>query len=321
MAAAPFRCLLGTAGARRRSALLLALLALLLPAPASARCTDRPAAQVDWSGCKKNHLSLTAMGLEGAIMVKTQLSGTDFSEAKLKGADLSKSEISNAWFVKADLSKATFTGAFGTRTRFTNANLAGADLSKSEFFRTDMNGANLEGADLRGAQLVRATFDGARLAGSQLAASNLSRAVLSGANLADTDLTGAYLLSDALRKHRPVARQGADRGADQDRMRRCDDEAAAGCRRAIHLALRRALRWRCGGPALFDIIRLIADRCRGGLRRPSRSRRHVRKNGVTTGFSARRTHARCGVARCSCRAWHAVPAQPLLNLRTTTVEA
>ncbi len=76
--------------------LLSCSVALLLHDAAYARCTDRPAAQVDWAGCKKSQLNLSGFALDGAVMVKSDLTGTDFSGTSIKGADLSKTDLSNA---------------------------------------------------------------------------------------------------------------------------------------------------------------------------------------------------------------------------------
>jgi uncharacterized protein YjbI with pentapeptide repeats len=180
----------------RNAPLILGLLlaaSSIAATPSEAACTDKPAKDVDWTNCKKSNLSLVRINVDRAVMIKTDLAGTDFSEASLKGADLNKSNISNTWFVKADLGKTNLAGAFGTRPRFSEANMAGSDLSKIELSRADMVRTRLEAADLTGAQLVRSNLKEARLTGAKLIASNLSRAVLAGADLSDADLSGAYL--------------------------------------------------------------------------------------------------------------------------------
>jgi len=112
-------------------------------------CTVKAGAGIDWQSCNKNNIDLVSKNLtgsnmhsirlNGALLVKTQLSEVNLSYASLESANLSQ----------ANLSKALLVGANLNNTNLTKANLVAADLSY----------ADLSNAVLLNVQVLNTRFD------------------------------------------------------------------------------------------------------------------------------------------------------------------
>ena len=95
-----------------KQVLLLTCLALLVSAnQAYAKCNDKRAPGVDWSGCKKTNKMLD----------ESDFTGSRFDDANLALSNLDESNFKGASLVKADMTRAT-----ARHSRF-----EGADLTKS----------------------------------------------------------------------------------------------------------------------------------------------------------------------------------------------
>ena len=68
--------------------LAVGLLHVLPPTEAEAKCSDRPKAGLDWSGCTKRNKKLQGKDLSGSKLV-----GADLTFATLRGANLSGSDF------------------------------------------------------------------------------------------------------------------------------------------------------------------------------------------------------------------------------------
>jgi uncharacterized protein YjbI with pentapeptide repeats len=169
-----------------------------------------------WNKWRKDNPEILP-NLQGADLIKADLSGANLEEANLQGAflsgarliaaDLSGAELDGANLSRADISGAKLIGAYLRQAR-----LQGTFLSKAELNVADLSKANLRGADLSGAyleesNLFRTKLIGANLRGARLRFAYLRWASLNGADLREADLSGAYLSEADL--------NGADlRGAD-----------------------------------------------------------------------------------------------------------
>jgi uncharacterized protein YjbI with pentapeptide repeats len=168
------------------------LLPILAATPATAACSDRPAAGVDWSKCEKRRLILRGQDLSNGVFLRTDFGRSDLADANFAGADLTEANFEHARLAGADLSGALLAKAHGDRTDFTDAVLKGADLGKAEMARADFTGADFTGANLQKAELGRAVLAGAVLDGADLTRAEIARAVFAGASLKGSDMTGAY---------------------------------------------------------------------------------------------------------------------------------
>jgi len=133
--------------------------------PVEAACTDSPGPGVNWRRCNLN--------------------GIDFSGEDLKGA-----RIRDASFFRSNLEGTDFSEADGFRSKFVNAILTdakfdGARLEGADFTKANLSGASFKNADLRNARLFRSILRGADLTGTKLRGANLNRADLSGATWTD----------------------------------------------------------------------------------------------------------------------------------------
>ena len=195
----------------RRWAAVLYLLCVT-PFAAHAKCTDAPAAGVDWSGCEQNRVIMRKAELQGARLGGATMDGSDLAQANLSGADLTRASVERARFSGANLERAKLVRLLAYRTNFSGARLVGADLTKAELARanlasTDLSGANMEKAEFQRATLEGATLTGANLTGADLARTNLAKAKLGGARMAQArlfltrlegvDLSGALGLSQS----------------------------------------------------------------------------------------------------------------------------
>lgn len=148
----------------RRAAIGAALLwlALLLPVPAWASCTDSARPGVSWRRCLHDQRDLRDSDLTDAV-----LRDSSFSRAQMSGVRMRRAEAVDARFVSTDLSRADLTEAVLRNADFTRATLRGAllvgtDLRQARLFRADLREADLTGALLTGADLSGAMLDGAR---------------------------------------------------------------------------------------------------------------------------------------------------------------
>lgn len=126
--------------------------------------------------------------LSHSIFVESQLTKANLHSAALDHADLSRALIISATLENADLRNARLTGAILLSTVMSGADLAGANLDGAQMSRTILRGANMAGASLVKAFLVEADLDGATAAKADLTSVDFKDATLRG-----TDLSGAIL--------------------------------------------------------------------------------------------------------------------------------
>ena len=74
-------------------------------------CSTRPRANVNWTYCVKDKLSLRRADLRGAILRYASMREADLSSAQLGNADLSYGKFSNANLSGASLRLASMSGA------------------------------------------------------------------------------------------------------------------------------------------------------------------------------------------------------------------
>lgn len=149
--------------------------------------------------------------LTGAVLLRAELEGINFSgamlpssffrQSNLKGANfqsatLRYSEISSANLQGADLSRADLSQTSFLFSDMRGANLQNADLIQSVLQSAELQGANLQGANLLGAQLNDAQFESADLRGATIEyldahSANFKNADLRGASLENTNVTEA----------------------------------------------------------------------------------------------------------------------------------
>jgi len=115
---------------------------------------------------------------------------TEWNEWR-KASRRAEIEIEGAFLVRANLSGADLVGANLGGAILSGANLSGADLSGANLSGADLAHANLGGADLTEANLSGAGLGGANLSGADLVSANLS-----GSNFADAIVDGGTHLRD-----------------------------------------------------------------------------------------------------------------------------
>jgi len=160
-------------GKRIKQTLLLTCLVLIVSLnQVYAKCTDRRAPGVDWSGCKKTNKMLDDSNFNGARLVKT---------------NMSLSSATNSQFNNSDLTKAA-----GYRADFDQVTLQNSIMTKSEFSRATFRDATISDVDWSKAELGRVDFSGAELKNVSFVYSNISRVRFANAKLKDVDFWRAY---------------------------------------------------------------------------------------------------------------------------------
>ena len=104
---------------------------------------------INWSACNKQGEVLRNRNLQGANFRSAKLQSADFSSAQLQGADLAYADLSQAILISTQLQGSNLKGA-----NLRQANLRGADLSAA-----NLSYAELVGSQLQGANLKQAIFD------------------------------------------------------------------------------------------------------------------------------------------------------------------
>jgi Pentapeptide repeats (8 copies) len=137
-------------------------------------CSSPPGADLNFSVCNLTSVAWPYVDLAGSLLIDTNLTKANLSEAIATGANLTNADLSRAKLPNADL-----TGA-----NMTNANLAGATLV------VVAPGANLTGANLSydnvSGNLTGANLTGANLTGDLIDA-DLYDANMAGANVTDVN--------------------------------------------------------------------------------------------------------------------------------------
>ncbi|CAK0741056.1 Pentapeptide repeat family protein [uncultured Gammaproteobacteria bacterium] len=142
-------------------ALVLAGMAVGVPSPAVAECTEAAAPGANWRRCFH----------DGRIMPRVDLTGAMLRDATFQRSDLSGSTLTNADAYRAKFVSAILNGVI----------FDGARLTEVDFTRADLAGASLRNADLRAARLVNADLRKANLTGARLDRADLRNAELAGA--------------------------------------------------------------------------------------------------------------------------------------------
>ena len=210
---------------RRRWGVLL-LLCLLAAGPVDA--IDEACEQTDLRGANLSGLDCAGLDLPGADLspaegppeVRTDIRGTDFSQAKLSQANMTKveggctqeasctlfdqAELDSSIWTEASLADVSFFGASLNSADFTNADLAGADLAESDLFDAKLSTAFMTG--VHATDLVQCPAElpadwscifwnlvgpGADLSGVDLSEADLSGQNFMGVDLGDTVFEGA----------------------------------------------------------------------------------------------------------------------------------
>ncbi len=159
----------------------------------SVRVSEMIAARQSFDGCDLSKLDLADFDfqglsmreaiLEGTVLIRANLSGTDLSGAILASANLCNSkcvgaifsgaDLTEAWLTHADLSRADLTGADLTGARLRFAMLRGSKAAETVFEHADLSDANCEEADLSGSDLCHS-----RLHRTDFTRANLSDAAI-----------------------------------------------------------------------------------------------------------------------------------------------
>jgi len=145
-------------------------------------------------------LDLTELDLRGAILVRANLSSSNFGRCHFDNAILSGAELSRATFDACSFRDASLDTARAPRVRFhrcvfDDAEMPGAYLSESRFadcegLRTVFARSDLAKADFRGSKLDGADFGGATLDDARFRASSLNDASFEGATALRLNLDG-----------------------------------------------------------------------------------------------------------------------------------
>jgi len=163
------------------------------PAHANPVCTSRPAAGVDWAGCRKRNLILSRSSLADANLTNTDFTLTDLRNAVLDGANMQKAVLMRTFLNHARLMGANLEKVIGYRTIFEGANLSGSNLGKSELQRADFSNAVLRQVQFSKAELGRTRFNGATIEDTDFSFSNLARADFRGVKMSGrNDFTKAF---------------------------------------------------------------------------------------------------------------------------------
>lgn len=111
-----------------------------------AQCTGAVRIGAQLPGVDMHDSSMTTMRLDGANLMRANLSGAILQLSNLEGANLTLANLHRAHLHAVNLR---------------GANLLLANLSKASLLDADLRGANLLGANLVGAILIQAKFEGA----------------------------------------------------------------------------------------------------------------------------------------------------------------
>ncbi len=128
-------------------------------------------AELDFSNCYLERVSLSA----------ADLSEIDMAFANLHGAELDRSKLWRARGFEVDLSNACLLCAQLGEARLHKANLIKADLRDARLVSTKLRHADATGADFRGAKMQEAQLDGGTLKGARFQGADLNNAYFRGA--------------------------------------------------------------------------------------------------------------------------------------------
>lgn len=121
----------------------------------------------DWSNAVLRLCAFDAAQAQGACFDNACVEDSNFSAADLTGASFRNGALSETVFERALLQGAVFDDASGEGLSFRGADLRGASLVGARFVDADFRGADLRGANLANAELNRADFRGALLEGTR----------------------------------------------------------------------------------------------------------------------------------------------------------
>lgn len=119
-----------------------------------------------WNGWRKESGEIP--DLEGAKLLRRNLSGYDLSRADLGGSLLVEAQLRRCDLRGARLSNCTARFATLSAAKLQGADLRGADLRCASLRRAQLQGAKLDGAILRFTSLVEASVEGASLNGAEI---------------------------------------------------------------------------------------------------------------------------------------------------------
>jgi uncharacterized protein YjbI with pentapeptide repeats len=149
--------MLRTGGARF---LLLAVLALLVCAPAAAACAPD-------SGPNLAHRVVTS----GDLTKYSSLECANFQDADLRGVSFLQADLKTA-----DFRKAIVTGDDFSQATLQGSNFYGAQAARADFGQAMMQYANLRNANLQGASFIQTYLEHASLTGSNTSGADFTQA-------------------------------------------------------------------------------------------------------------------------------------------------
>jgi len=180
-------------GKKMKQALLLVCLATIVSVnQVYAKCSDRRAPGMDWSGCKKTHKMLDRSNFSGSRFDFTNLYKSSFDGSNFNGASLVKADLTRVSATATQFNESNLTKAVGYRANFTGAVVKQSNMTKTEFSRANFTDAEIADVDWSKSELGRAIFSGARLERVNFAFTNLSRVDFGAAQISDVNFKGAY---------------------------------------------------------------------------------------------------------------------------------
>ena len=169
----------------------------------------------DLSDCDLSHADLSHADLDHALIIRTNFTGADLSNASMY-AVVTSSSLQISRREAPILAGANLEGA-RIVARLSQTNLSGANLKRvqmgadrrllrtnlfNDLSGSDLTAADLSQADLREVPLAFARLVGAKLLGANLAHSDLFHADLTAADLTGADLSGANVTQAILKDTR-----------------------------------------------------------------------------------------------------------------------
>lgn len=146
---------------RSAPGLVLALVFVADAAPALAECGDVPQPGVYWRRCVEDGQNLSGVDLTGATLRDSSFRRADLSGADLSGADARDASFVSATMHDTMLDGARLVRADLTKADLEGASLREADFTRAKLYRANLRGADLTDAKLDGTDLLYAELGGA----------------------------------------------------------------------------------------------------------------------------------------------------------------
>lgn len=141
--------------------LALGCLLVVFAEPALAGCSDFAQPGVNWRRCLQDGQDLRGADLTGANLNDASFKRADLSEADLTGVDARRAKFVSTLMQDTVLDGANLVRADLTNAEMEGASLRETDLTMAKLFRVDLRNADLTGARLDGSDLLNAQLGGA----------------------------------------------------------------------------------------------------------------------------------------------------------------